>query len=90
MYNMILFDANYRTKMMIKRAKSIECICILPITKYTYTFSKTLFLSALFVNIFKKSTCSIIFGFSTFNKKLLPIYLQRSASSLLRLHLAKR
>ena len=50
MYNMILFGANYRTK--TERAESIECICMLPITKYTYAFLKTLFLSAVFVNTF--------------------------------------
>ena len=52
MYNMILFGANYRTKIMIERAKSIQCICMLPITKYTYAFLKTLFFSASFVNTF--------------------------------------
>ena len=55
MYNMILFGANYRTK--IERAESIECICMLAITKYTYAFLKTLFLSAVFVKLRASLRC---------------------------------
>ena len=55
---MILFGANYRTK--IERAESIECICMLAITKYTYAFLKTLFFSAVFVNKFPQDSTYII------------------------------